>query len=498
MASFQRLRALFFLALVWLCAWAISPALAQTPSMPTNILIFDDVSPGIGAIVDGGVTNDTMPRFSGLADSGSTVLISSNGSPIGNATALADGIWMFTPAAPLAYGTYNFTFSASNGNGTSLTSTPYVITVVQQPPPPTLTKVLDDVGRIQGVVANGGATDDTRPSLFGDAAPNNALTAQIYANGILIGSTPVNANGTWSFTPSSNLSDGTQSFTVTVTNSGDTSLPSTPYVVTVDTIPPLPPVLTNVTTSGSGGSSQLTFTGTAEANTLVKMYLDGVSVDVVSVNANGQWTLTVGPLSISGTQAFQATAEDLAGNVSAPSPPFVPLSNDLVAMLSGGGQAQVAINSDTAGCTVNTPPAFVQANLSGAPANATAPLGALTFDVTGCPGATLTVRITYPSGRLATLTPYKFGPASAGAASTWFAHGNVVGDSVIYTVTDNGVGDSNPAPGVIADPFAPMLLAAPGPATVQHVPTLGQWALMLLTVLLAGLGLHAQRRKALV
>lgn len=396
MASFQRLRALFCLTVVWLCAWAITPALAQTPSPPTTTLIYDDVFPRTGTIF------------------------------------------------------------------------------------------------------NGDSTNDARPSLFGNAAPNNALTAQIYANGILIGSTTVDANGTWSFTPSSNLSDGTQSFTVTVTNSGDTSLPSTPYVVTVDTIPPLPPVLTNVTTSGSGGSSQFTFTGTAETNTFVSMYLNGVLASTTSVSANGQWTLTTAPVSTSGTQAFTAQAVDLAGNSSALTRPFIPLANDFVAMLSGGGQAQVAIDSDTAGCTVNTQPAFVQANLSGAPANATAPLGALTFGVTGCPGATLTVRITYPAGSLATLTPYKFGPASSGVASTWFAHGSVVGDSVIYIVTDNGVGDSNPAPGVIADPFAPMLLAAPGPATVQHVPTLGQWALVLLTVLLAGLGLHTQRRKALV
>ncbi|WP_300733587.1 IPTL-CTERM sorting domain-containing protein, partial [Pseudomonas sp.] len=79
---------------------------------------------------------------------------------------------------------------------------------------------------------------------------------------------------------------------------------------------------------------------------------------------------------------------------------------------------------------------------------------------------------------------------------TWFAHGSVSGDTVTYTVTDNGIGDSNLTPGVIADPFAPMLLAAP--VAVQPIPTLSQWAMVLLTMLLAALGLRAQRRKAQV
>jgi len=61
---------------------------------------------------------------------------------------------------------------------------------------------------------------------------------------------------------------------------------------------------------------------------------------------------------------------------------------------------------------------------------------------------------------------------------------------VTYAVTDNQAGDSNTGAGVIGDPFAPMVLLAP--AGVTGVPTLSQWGLMLMSVLV---GLMAWRMR---
>ncbi len=137
-----------------------------------------------------------------------------------------------------------------------------------------------------------------------------------------------------------------------------------------------------------------------------------------------------------------------------------------------------------AGCTLASGPAISAATPADSlPAHAAAPLGVLRFTATGCAGQTLTVQITYPPGTLAGLAPYKRGPAG------WFAHGTVSGDTVSYTVTDDGPGDSDIAtPGVIADPFAPLLLAA----SPQAIPALSQWALLLLSALV---GLLALRRR---
>ena len=54
----------------------------------------------------------------------------------------------------------------------------------------------DDVGSIQGPIANGGSTDDTTPTLSGGGQqPGDTIT--IIDNGSPIGTVPVNPDGTW-------------------------------------------------------------------------------------------------------------------------------------------------------------------------------------------------------------------------------------------------------------------------------------------------------------
>jgi len=53
--------------------------------------------------------------------------------------------------------------------------------------------VVDDQGSIVGELQNGGVTDDTMPTLSGQATPNSQVN--IYDNGVLIGTAPVDANG---------------------------------------------------------------------------------------------------------------------------------------------------------------------------------------------------------------------------------------------------------------------------------------------------------------
>ena len=83
--------------------------------------------------------------------------------------------------------------------------------------------------------------------------------------------------------------------------------------------------------------------------------------------------------------------------------------------------------------------------------------------------------------------------------STWAAFpASITGNTVTYTVTDGGAGDSNPVDGVITDPVAvgvPVVAAAINPTPV---PTLGQWALVLLSLMAAALGMGTLRRKAVV
>lgn len=168
-----------------------------------------------------------------------------------------------------------------------------------------------------------------------------------------------------------------------------------------------------------------------------------------------------------------------------------------VVALPGGGSAAVRVGAPP-DCTVGSL-AFNATVPPGAPAGARAPVGVLRFSAmgAGCGAASLSVRIDYPAGSLTGLTPYKFGSPTPGADPSWFVHGTLNGDSVSYTVTDNGVGDNDRTGGSIIDPFAPLLVPAQG--SNQAIPTLNGWALAL-TALLAGalghLGLRRRHRVA--
>ena len=191
-----------------------------------------------------------------------------------------------------------------------------------------------------------------------------------------------------------------------------------------------------------------------------------------------------------------------------PTPLPVPLPPGGGGSGSGGGTASVAIGvAGAGGGAVALPPGCTITSLTiddaatappGAPANARLPLGVLRFAAQGCTNAVLSVSVTYPAGSLAGLTVQKHGPHGSPRRTGWFTPQSlaVVGDTVRYTVADNGEGDNNPATGAISDPLAPMLLAAPpgpGPGGAHAIPTLGEWGLLLLSALMGLLGLRRLR-----
>ena len=114
--------------------------------------------------------------------------------------------------------------------------------------------------------------------------------------------------------------------------------------------------------------------------------------------------------------------------------------------------------------------------------------GAFGFTTTQCgTGATLALTLTFEQPLAANAKFFKFN------GSTWAEFpASISGNTVTYTVTDGGAGDSNPADGVITDPVAVGVPAAAINPT--PVPTLGQWALVLLSLMAAALGMGTLRR----
>ncbi len=163
--------------------------------------------------------------------------------------------------------------------------------------------MVDDVaGGVTGNLANGQITNDNRPTLNGTAEAGSVVS--IYDGNTLLGITSANAGGAWSFTPTTGLNDGTRILTVTATDpAGNVSPATSGFTIVVDTLAPTVPLITSIVDDvpnntgaiGNGQSTndtQPTLNGTAEANSAVSIFDNGVLVATVNANASGNWSWT--------------------------------------------------------------------------------------------------------------------------------------------------------------------------------------------------------------
>ncbi|MBK5143713.1 Ig-like domain repeat protein [Budviciaceae bacterium BWR-B9] len=305
------------------------------PDKPPRLEAYDDVGDKTGLINNGDVTDDARPEFKGWGEAGNTVIIYNNGSEIGRTVVGEDGTWSFTPSTPLPDGSYKFTTTVTDKAGNVGDVTPVVnITVNTETVEVSLDKLIDDVGDITGPIAPNGVTDDVRPEITGTGKVGSII--KVYDGATLLGSTTVNADKSWSFTPSSDLSQGKHSITVTATDqSNNTTDPTSAFEFTVDTVAPNAPTIESakddvgaiqgtLTNGAATDDPTPTLTGKAEKGSIVKVY-DGDSLlgSVVADDTTGQWTFTpTSPLG-EGEHKFHVTSTDVAGNVSLPSADFV-------------------------------------------------------------------------------------------------------------------------------------------------------------------------------
>ncbi|MFK1235101.1 Ig-like domain-containing protein [Pseudomonas aeruginosa] len=224
--------------------------------------------------------------LSGTAEAGVTIVITDgNGNPIGQTSADANGNWSFTPGSQLPDGTVvNVVARDAAGNSSPATS----ITV-------------------DGVAPNAPVVEPSNGSeLSGTAEPGSSVTLTD-GNGNPIGQTTADANGNWSFTPSTPLPDGTVVNVVARDAAGNSSPPAS---VTVDAVAPATP-----TVDPSNGT---TLSGTAEPGATVTLTDgNGNPIGQVTADGSGNWTFTPSTPLPNGT-VVNATATDPSGNASSP------------------------------------------------------------------------------------------------------------------------------------------------------------------------------------
>lgn len=157
-------------------------------------------------------------------------------------------------------------------------------------------------------------TNDATPTFNG--TDEAGATVKAYAGANLLGETSADSTGKWSFTPSDALSDNAYSITATATDkAGNTSQPSEALSVTIDTVAPVAPVITNPADNSSYGTGNFTVSGIAEQNTSVEPFEDLASQGKSSGAPDGAWTIDLAGVP-DGEHTYVARATDVAGNTS--------------------------------------------------------------------------------------------------------------------------------------------------------------------------------------
>jgi len=171
---------------------------------------------------------------------------------------------------------------------------------------------------------------------------------------------------------------------------------------------------------------------------------------------------------LSNVQADQASTAVFGYQIFVPEGPQTGEPVELTPPTENNWQITAASTATTD--SVGTPP----------PANVSLPHGVVSLQLEmGTAGSSATVVLTYPEPLPAGTQYYKFGRTQANPTPHWYVFSGAVisGNTITLTLTDGGAGDDDlTANGVIVDPGGPALAAG----DVAAIPTLSEWAMMLL------------------
>ncbi|UQS66492.1 Ig-like domain-containing protein [Mesorhizobium opportunistum] len=298
---------------------AVSASYAATIDTTAATPVITGFTTDSGTVGDH-ITNDTSLTINGTAEANSTVTVFQNGVSIGTALADGSGNWSRVDSNVLANGTtYQFTATQTDVAGnTSAVSASYAATIDTTAATPVITGFTTDSGTVGDHITN-----DTSLTINGTAEANSTVT--VFQNGVSIGTALADGSGNWSRVDSNVLANGTTyQFTATQTDvAGNTSAVSASYAATIDTTAATPVITGFTTDSGTVGDhitndTSLTINGTAEANSTVTVFQNGVSIGTALADGSGNWSRVDSNVLANGTTyQFTATQTDVAGNTSA-------------------------------------------------------------------------------------------------------------------------------------------------------------------------------------
>lgn len=164
------------------------------------------------------------------------------------------------------------------------------------------------------------------------------------------------------------------------------------------------------------------------------------------------------------------------------------------------GASQIVVVGEVVGgganCRLAEPPQVVAAPGTPRP-GAVVPHGLLKLNTDGCDaGALVTVRLTYPNDLPGGAEYWKWGRTADNTTQHWYRiPATLQGRVVSFVLRDGGLGDDDLlANGRVEDPSALVLPAAVGGGTPASIPSLSEWAVALLSLMMGGLAIRLRRR----
>lgn len=176
------------------------------------ILKIDTLPPGDPIVTS---VNPDGTQVSGTAEEGSTVIIRSGTTVLGQGIADGSGNYVIT-ISPAQTAGQALNAIAQDPAGNQSNPTPFTAATSSVPHPPTL-EIVDDVAPGMGEIGSGKTTNDTLPRLQGTATAGATVT--IYQNGASIATVTADAvSGAWSYQLLTPLTNGTTYNFCSVTN----------------------------------------------------------------------------------------------------------------------------------------------------------------------------------------------------------------------------------------------------------------------------------------
>ncbi|EBU0984673.1 non-fimbrial adhesin SiiE [Salmonella enterica subsp. enterica] len=283
--------------------------------VPPMVSLEDYVVLPNGIILSG---ND-LPALVGTAEPKSTILLMRDGKLYDSIEVDSNGTWNYQFSNKFLQGAYDIEIISQDAAGNKSSIVKYSFTIQTEVVPP---KAELDASDDSGAKGDWITNKHNALTLLGTA--DRFATVNILIDGKTIGVTTADADGNWNFDISRNLSDNVYKITVeSIDPLGRTS--SVDYQLTIDSFTPIPTVMLHDSADSGVKGDMITkintplFTGMAEANAKVSIYVDGVLSGEAIAGDDGVWNFQFTTALSDGSHDVTVKVEDIAGNTASSS-----------------------------------------------------------------------------------------------------------------------------------------------------------------------------------